>query len=196
MIRVGITGGIGSGKSTVCKIFAALGVPVFHADIEAGKLYRQKDIIRTVTGKFGKDMLDSSGGINKKILSDIVFNDPVALAFLNSVIHPAVREVYQKWLQGHSNRSYTIYEAAILMESGYYKHNDLNIVVTAPEDLRIRRVVKRDQVTDEDVRNRIKNQWDDEQRISRTDFVITNDGNSPVIPQVLKIHQDIICKDA
>ena len=191
MINAGITGGIGSGKTIVCNIFRALGIPVFHADQVGRALYDESHVRNQVLNRFGSGILDTNGSVNKKALAEIVFQDPESLAFLNSLIHPEVRLRYRQWLEDKSQYDYTLYEAAILMESGQYKNHDFNIVVVASEELRIRRVVSRDKVSAEEVRMRMANQWGDAERNALADFIICNDEDTALIPQVLKIHKEI-----
>ena len=189
MIKVGLTGNIGSGKTLVAEVFRTLGVPVFHADIEARKLFERFDIREKVISLLGEKILTQSGDLNRKAIADTVFANRSLLDQLNRIIHPAVREVYREWCQLHAISAYTLYEAAILFESGHYQSMDKVICVTAPEEIRIQRVMERDHVTREEVERRISNQWPEEKKIAMADFVIRNDGNESVIEQALKIHK-------
>jgi dephospho-CoA kinase len=192
MIKVGLTGGIGSGKTVVCKVFENLGVPVFNADEQAKQITEKDPTVREkIILRFGKGIYTSQG-LDRKKLASIVFGDPVALAGLNHIIHPAVREKYEQWLEEHKDSPYTIKEAAIIFEIGSYKEFDKIITVTAPEELRIQRAVQRDKVQPEDVKKRIANQASDEYKMQLSDFVIINDEKKMVIPQVLEVHERLV----
>jgi dephospho-CoA kinase len=195
MLKVGLTGNIGSGKTIVAQVFKTLGIPVFHADVEARKLYDLSSIRHQVRNIFGDEVFSPSGEILKTKLAEIVFNDRQRLEDLNRIIHPAVRQEYRSWLLQHENKAYTLYEAAILFESGHYLEMDKVICVTAPEDLRIRRVMERDNITSTEVKNRIANQWPEEKKIELSDFVIENDGDKGLIEQVLEVHKKIIGRE-
>jgi len=191
MIKVGITGGIGSGKSTVCKVFRILGVPVFEADIVAKQLMNNDPALRKqLIHLFGSSVYQPDQTIDRKYLAGIVFSNPSLLSKLNEVVHPVVRKSFDEWcLNQHS--VYVLHEAAILFESGFYKMMDKTITVATDETERIDRVVKRDHITVEMVRQRIKNQWNDEQRIKLADFVIGNNDNELIIPQIIEIDKKI-----
>lgn len=192
MIKVGITGGIGSGKSIVCRVFQQLGVVVYRSDEEAKKLYEESTVKKQVRKLFGKHIIDGSGNIDKKKLAAIVFRDPVLLKRLNEIIHPAVKEHFRQWLASHKKEKYILKEAAILFESGTNKGLDYIITVSAPVELRIRRTMERDGVEEAVVLSRIKTQMSEDEKIKRADFVIVNDETQLIIPQVLKIHQTIV----
>jgi dephospho-CoA kinase len=191
MIKVGLTGNIGSGKSVVAAIFASLGAPVFHADSEARKLFDDEKIKEQVRAVFGPDAFTPSAEVNRKVLAEIVFDDIKLLSQLNSIIHPAVRSAYHQWCRLHAEMPYTLYEAAILFESGHYQGMDKIICVTAPEALRIRRVMDRDGITAGEVSKRIANQWVEHKKIKLSDFVIRNDETESLIEQVIKIHREL-----
>lgn len=192
MKKVGITGGIGSGKSTVCKVFELLGIPVYYADDEAKKLLDfDVEIKSKLQSIFGNSILNDQGGIDRKKIATIVFNDKQKLEQLNSVIHPAVATHFVNWCKLHSSASFIIKEAAILFESNAYKQVDKIITVVAPLELKIERVIKRDLASREEVLKRIANQMSDEEKIKRSDFVIVNDEQILVIPQVLDILKKI-----
>ena len=191
MIKVGITGGIGSGKSTVCKVFKVLGIPVFEADQVARQLMNYDVKVRIqLINLFGSSVYLPDQTIDRKFLSGIVFNNPSLLADLNSIVHPAVRNAFDDWCQNQQS-PYVLQEAAILFESGFYKLMDKTIVVDTDEAERIQRVMKRDGTSEEQVRERIRNQWTDEQRIKLADFVINNNDNELIIPQIVKIDKKI-----
>jgi dephospho-CoA kinase len=170
---IGLTGGIGSGKTTVANHFRKANVPVYIADDEARKITQSPEILGEIKNTFGDSIFDNSI-LNREKLSQIVFNNPDKLALLNAIIHPAVRKHFQDWVTMHQEAPFVIYEAAILFESGNYKNCDFIITVTAPVEVRIQRVTQRDKTTREQVVSRINAQWNDEQRISKSDFVLEN----------------------
>ena len=188
MINIGITGGIGSGKSIVCEIFSLLGIPVFNADFEAKRLQNSdREIKNQVCSIFGKNIYNSDGILDRKRLADIIFSDKNALAAINGIIHPAVRKRFLDWCHDFPSAPYTLYEAAILFESGYAKDFDRNIVVLSHENLRLSRVVQRDNVTEEIVKKRILNQMSDQDKTILADYRIDNNEDCLLIPQVLNI---------
>lgn len=189
MLKIGITGGIGSGKTTVCRIFELLGVPVFYADSESKVILDEDAAVKEkLIESFGNDILLDNGNVDRKHLSDIVFSDRSKLEILNSIVHPAVFNRFKAWCETHSSQPYVIKEAAILFESGADKELDRVISVFAPREIRIRRVIERDKILWEDVLARMKQQITDEERIKRSSFVIYNDEEHPVIPQILNLH--------
>jgi dephospho-CoA kinase len=189
MMVIGITGGIGSGKSIVCNIFRLLGIPVYDADAEAKKMYEWPEVIAEVKKNFGTGYFLPSGELNKKKFAELVFNDDGALKKINAIIHPFVKKSFREWKKMHAGSPYILKEAAILFESGTDKGCDKVITVTAPPELRISRVIQRDQRPKEQIENIIKKQWGDEEKTRRSDFVIVNDETKLVVPQVLKIHE-------
>ncbi|MES2394740.1 MAG: dephospho-CoA kinase [Bacteroidota bacterium] len=192
MIKVGITGGIGSGKTTVCKVFELLGVPVYYADIEAKQILDSNlEVKKNIINTFGNSVLNDEKKIDKKKLASLVFNNKENLEKLNSIVHPAVREHFENWLQQHSTQKYILKEAAILFESGSYKLVDKVIAVVAPLELKISRTMQRDKVTKAEVELRISNQLNDDEKIKRSQFVIHNDEQQLIIPQILNIHDQI-----
>jgi dephospho-CoA kinase len=190
MIKTGITGGIGSGKSVVCEIFRRLGVPIFNSDREARQLL-EKDpaVLEAVKKNFGAGIYSSSGAPDRKRLATLVFSDEKKLHILNDILHPAVQNNFERWLSENQNVPYILKEAAIIFETGTDRHLDAVIAVSAPEELRIKRVAERDGVSPEEVKKRMAHQWSDEQRTRRAAYVIYNDEKQPVIPQVLHIHE-------
>ena len=193
MLKIGITGGIGSGKSTVCKVFETLGIPVYYADTEAKKLLdTDTTVFQLVRTAFGEVILNDLGKIDRKKMAAIVFADDEKLAKLNSIIHPAVAKHFEKWLLQQKNAPYILKEAAILFESGANKQVDKVIAVTAPLELRIERIVKRDNVSEKEVKKRIKNQWTEEEIVKRSDYVIINDEVELVVPRVMEVHQELV----
>jgi dephospho-CoA kinase len=183
---IGLTGGIGSGKTTIANYFKEMGVPVYIADDEARKLMQSKFIIEEIKKTFG-DSLFEDDILNRAKLAEIVFNDSRKLDQLNAIVHPAVKKDFVAWLEANKKYAYVIYEAAILFESGRYKDCDIVITVTAPEEIRIERVIKRDKTNKEQVLDRMKMQWKDEERISKSDFIILNDNLKNAKEEVVKI---------
>jgi dephospho-CoA kinase len=193
MIKIGITGGIGSGKTTVCKIFEVLGIPIYYADDRAKELLESdKNVIKKVKNIFGHDVYNEQGKLDRHRVATIVFNFPEILAEYNAIIHPAVFQDVEKWMLRHTQHDYVIKEAALLFETGSYKMLDKIICVTAPVEKRIERVMLRDKVTEEQVRARMQNQWSDAQKTAMSDYIIYNDGSTPLIRQVLSIHEKIL----
>ncbi|RYJ36484.1 Dephospho-CoA kinase [Flavobacterium anhuiense] len=183
---IGLTGGIGSGKTTVANYFQEMGVPVYIADDGAKRVMQSKNILAELKSAFGGNIFDGDI-LNRAKLAQIVFNDKEQLAKLNAIVHPAVKLDFEEWVKEHKNQDYVIYEAAILFESGRYKDCDVIITVTAPEEVRIDRVIKRDKTTREQVVSRMKMQWNDEKRISKSNFVINNNNLKNAKEEVVKI---------
>ena len=184
-VLVGLTGGIGSGKSTVARVFRAMGVPVFQSDDRAKVLLNEDASVRQqVIAHFGK--VYEQGQLNRKALADIVFNDPAKREILNNIVHPAVGNAFNDWVNANMGQPILVKEAAILIETGAYKELDHLILVTCPEEERIQRVMKRDSASEQEVSARIKSQWSDEQKMPYCDYTI-NTHNTHVIPQVLEI---------
>jgi dephospho-CoA kinase len=193
MQKIGITGGIGSGKTTVARVFEQLGIPVYHADYWAKELMNTDPlVIERLKELFGNDIYDSACKANRKRIAELVFADKNKLNELNSIIHPAVWLHGENWLKQHADKPYLLKEAAILFESGGNKGVDKVIMVSAPKEIRLERVMKRDNVTREEVEARMANQWPDEKKTALSDFVIVNDGRQLVIPQVLEIHRQLL----
>lgn len=188
---IGLTGGIGSGKSTVAKVFMALGVPVFNSDNVAKDIINNDDgVVKLVSETFGA--IYENGLLNKEKLAAIVFNDKSALEKLNKIIHPKVAEYFEKWVSENNNAPLLIKEAAILIETGVYKQLDQLILVSAPEKLRIERVVKRDKTTEQQVLDRIKSQLSEEEKQKVADYIIINNDELMVVPQVLEVYQELL----
>jgi dephospho-CoA kinase len=190
MLKVGITGNIGSGKTTVCKIFEVLGIPVFYAD-DAAKdvMVTDAELITGIKQTFGNQAYFDDATLNRKHIAGIVFNDKEQLAKLNALVHPAVFRAFDAWVASQKNAPYVLKEAAILFESGSYKKCDRAIMVTANLDLRIKRVTARDGITADEVKSRNDRQFSEEKKLSMADDVIINDDTQLVIPQVLKLHE-------
>lgn len=170
---IGLTGGIGSGKTTIANYFRAKGVPVYIADDAAREITNTLEIKNAIKTEFGSTVFDGEI-LNRQKLADVVFSNPEKLIALNAIIHPAVRNHFKEWISNYENVPYIIYETAILFESGNYKNCDQIITITAPIELRIDRVMKRDKTTKEAVLKRMDSQWTDAQRISKSDFTIEN----------------------
>jgi dephospho-CoA kinase len=185
MITAGLTGNIGSGKSIVAKIFKALGVPVFDADDYSRQLTQLPEILQQIADTFGTDLIVGES-LDRKALAAIVFKDEQKLDLLNQIIHPAVHAAFAKWAS-QQVAPYILYEAAIIAETGRANDLDTLIVVTAPEEMRLQRVMKRDNATREMVLQRTKNQWPEDKKVAAANHVIYNDNSRLVIPQVLAI---------
>lgn len=170
---IGLTGGIGSGKTTIANHFKTLGIPVYIADDEARKIMQTSVVIDGIKKAFGEALFEGEV-LKRDKLAQIVFNDPEKLQLLNKIVHPAVKRHFKQWLLEHSAFPIVVYEAAILFESGNYEDFDEIITVTAPVESRIQRVMTRDNTSREQVLGRINSQWTDEQRISKSDYVIEN----------------------
>lgn len=192
MNRIGLTGNIGAGKSTVAAIFAALGVPVYNADLAARKCIESESVKIKIAEIFGRQLFDTGFQLDRKALAAIVFNDKNKLSQLNNLIHPLVKEDFNAWCNEYSQEPFVLHEAAILFESGFDRLFDSNILVVAPEELCISRVVQRDGVSRAMVIERMRNQWPQEDKKKISDYVIANDEVSMLIPQVLAIHKKIM----
>ncbi len=191
MIKVGITGGIGSGKSTVAKVFEVLGIPVYYADDAAKKLMNTDAVLKQkLKDQFGESIY-IDGQLNKKLLAHIVFNAPEKLDMLNNLIHPAIISDAENWMQQQVT-PYTLKEAALIFESGAREHLDYVIGVTAPAPLRIQRTMQRDGIPREDVIARMNQQMDDSVKMKLCDFVLKNDEQEMLLPQILALHKKLL----
>ena len=191
MLKIGLTGGIGSGKTTVLLIFRTLGIPVYHADDRAKWLMNQNsELITALINNFGKEIY-LNNQINTSYLSNIVFKDLEKLKKLNSIVHPKVAEDFLSWCSKQRS-PYIVKEAAILIESGAYQQLDKVILVTAELGERIKRIMIRDQVTEQDVMQRVRNQMSDEEKIPYADFVISNNTDNSLIEKVKDLHNEIM----
>lgn len=191
-MKVGITGGIGSGKSTVTKIFMSLGIPVYNADEAAKRLMSTNSKLRNeLQHLFGVEIFPEDENFDRKKLASIVFNNPELLQQLNQLVHPAVGDDYQEWQQKQT-APYTLREAAILYESGTHIDLDAVIMVDAPEKIRIERIKERDGRSEDEIRAIIKRQWPSEKIRERATFIIDNDEIHAVIPQALQIHHQLL----
>ena len=192
MKKIGITGNIGSGKSYVCKMFENLGIPVFYSDDETKKLYLVPSVKELIIKRFGEEVYFEDGSLNKKLLSYHLFKNEEAMQFIESVLYPALNQHFDEWCE-KQNTPYVLYESAILFEKNYEKFFDKIIFVSAAEDIRLQRVMKRDDCSEENVRSRMRLQLSEESKISRADFVIYNDGTKHVEPQVEAINKLLCC---
>ena len=192
MLKIGITGGIGSGKTTVCKVFQLQQIPVFYADSQA-KIIMQTDqqLVNSIKAAFGSDVYSAEGILNRSRLAAIVFSDEEKLKKLNSLVHPAVFRAFDKWVE-QQNAPYVMKEAALLFESNSYKDCDYIILVKAPQHLKIARIIERDAVPESDVLKRMNKQLSDEEKELRSDFIIYNDEQQMLIPQVLALHEKFL----
>lgn len=170
---IGLTGGIGSGKTMIAKYIKSLGIPVYIADDEAKKIMKSNEVLKEIRKEFGNIIFDEEK-LNNVKLAQLVFSNPTKLEKLNSIVHPLVKKHFDKWLLKHKNFPLIVKEAAILFESGSYQYCDFIITVTAPIDTRIQRVLKRDNTDKESIIKRIQTQWTDEERVLKSDFVIQN----------------------
>lgn len=191
MVVVGLTGGIGSGKTTILEVFKSLGVPVYIADVEAKALMnRSKVIRRKLIALFGEEAYKDDK-LNRPYLSSKIFSDKELLSKMNAIVHPKVASHFKNWVKRQDSK-YVIKEAAIIFENNLQNQYDYIITVVADKDLRIQRVIKRDDASIEKVKSIIKNQWSDEDKISKSDFVILNNDLEVAKKQALKVHKEIL----
>lgn len=188
-LKVGITGGIGSGKTTACRLFEALGVPVYYADERAKWLMvHDEALVSRIKGIFGPQAYTEDGQLQRAYIAERAFGDADLLEQLNAAVHPAVGRDAEAWQQQQTGHPYTLREAALLYESGSFKALDFVIVVTAPQPLRLQRVMQRDGAKAEAVQARMDKQMPEHEKAARADFLIVNDGQQLLIPQVYRIH--------
>ena len=191
VLRVGLTGGIGSGKSTVAQIFEVLGIPVYYADIAAKKIMNEDEELRSaITNIFGKQAY-ANNILDRKYISSIVFSDPAKLQLLNSLVHPATKKDGEAWMQQQTT-PYAIHEAALIFEAKVSDRLEIVIGVSSPVELRIKRAMERDKVNREEVLKRMDQQLDEKLKMSKCDFVLMNDEQQLLIPQVLELHEKLI----
>ncbi len=193
MLKIGVTGNIGSGKTTVSKIFELLGVPVFYADTAARDvMVNDTRLIAALKQQLGSEAYFDDGSLNRKYIASKVFNDGEQLAKLNALVHPAVFRSFDTWAANYKDAQYVIKEAAILFESGSYRLCDYSVIVTAPLALRLDRIIARDNITAQEADLRNSRQMPEEEKIKLANFQITNNDTVLVIPQVLALHQQIL----
>jgi dephospho-CoA kinase len=187
--RIGITGGIGAGKSTVCKVFESLQVPVYYADTRGREITNTNTHIKEAISRlFGKNVYDQEGKLNRNKVSDIVFGDRDALAQLNTIVHPEVIKDYHQWL-GRQKAPYVLMESAILFESGLFEEMDVIVCVYAPDELRISRIIKRDNISREKVLEIMHRQMPEILKMEKSDFLIFDDEKHSVLEQVLLLNE-------
>jgi dephospho-CoA kinase len=193
MYKVGITGNIGSGKSTICRLFSVLGIPVYHADERAKWLLENRpEMVASVTSLLGKEAYQENGKLNRNWIAAKVFANAELLQQYNHIIHPAVLQDGDVWMNAHTHAPYTIKEAALLFETGSYKQLDYVVCVTAPENIRLQRIMDRDRTSEDAAKARMQHQMPEEKKTDLADAIIINDGNHPLIPQVWNIHHQLI----
>lgn len=191
MLKIGLTGGIGSGKTTVAKIFEQLGTPVYYADMRAKSIIEEDEMVRNaIISNFGEQSF-VDGKYNRSYISSIVFNDAEKLLQLNQIVHPAAIADAAEWMK-KQNAPYVIKEAALLFESGSHKHLDKIIGVTSPTHLRMKRTASRDQISEEEVMKKIALQMPNEEKMAKCDYIVTNNEKELILPQVLKLHEAFI----
>lgn len=193
MLKVGITGGIGSGKTVVCQVFETLGIPVFNADLAARHLLANDDTLITgIKALLGEDSY--TGNIpNREKIASMVFQQPEKLQQLNALVHPAVLAYGTEWMS-KQNAPYVIKEAAIFFESGSNKEMDIMIGVSAPKAVRLQRAMQREGATEESILQRMSNQMDEDEKMKRCDYIINNDGNTAILPQIMDLHKTLLQK--
>jgi dephospho-CoA kinase len=195
MLRIGLTGGIGSGKTTVARVFETLGIPVYHADDMAKHLMNTNEELKSsITKEFGKEAY-GEGELDRKYLAGIVFNDKEKLALLNSLVHPVTIQDAEEWMKKQTS-PYVIKEAALLFESGAAEKLDYIIGIYAPQHIRVKRVMERDKIPVEEIMKRITRQIDEEMKMKLCDFVIINNDQQLVIPRVLELHKKFLSPDS
>lgn len=193
MLKVGITGGIGSGKTTVCKIFEVLGIPVFYADAEAKRIMNTDDLLMSsIRQQFGDNAYSETGQLNRSYLAGVVFNDEIELEKLNKLVHPAVFRAFNEWVQAQKGVPYVVKETALLFESEAYKLCNYTILVSSTAELKIRRVIQRDNISKNEVELRMKKQFTDVKTAKLADFIVTNDEKELLLPQVIGLHEKFL----
>ena len=190
MKKIAVTGGIGSGKSTVCNVFEQLGFPVFYSDIEAKNILNENNIVKTqIIDLLGEEAYQNNE-LNRTYIASKIFNDPSLKEKMNSIVHPAVRLAFENWAAIQKS-NIVFNEAAILFETGAYRNFDSTILVTSPENLKIKRIIARDKCTEQEAKLRIKNQWADDEKIKLADFVVKNDESEPLLKQIQDLLKNI-----
>ena len=191
MLKIGITGGIGSGKTIVCSVFQNLGIPVFNADNQAKSLLNNKDVIEFYKQEFGNEVF-SGFLIDKVKLAKLIFNNAEALHKVNSFIHPLVYKLFDEWCLLQKDKPYVINEAALLFETQGYKRLDFTILVVAPVEIRIKRVMQRDSSGIEDIKARMDKQLNDEQKLKLANYIIENNDRELLLPSILNLHSNFL----
>lgn len=196
MLKVGITGGMGSGKTTVCKVFETLDIPVYYADSEAKNiLQKDRNVKNALKNILGVDAYHKNGRPNRSFISKKIFNDKILLEKINALVHPAVQKHSDSWVASCKNivppPPFVLVEAALLVENGSYTNFDKIIVVTCPEETRVQRVMSRDKISESIVRERISNQMTESQKVAVADYVIVNNDHTPLLPQIYSIYTEL-----
>jgi dephospho-CoA kinase len=193
MLSIGISGGMGSGKTLVCTIFKILGISVYNSDLEAKRIMETNEQVKKeIINLLGEESYLNNLTLNRKFIAEKIFNHTELLSGINQIVHPAVREDAEIWSKKiPQDNKYFLRESAILFETRIYKQLDYNILVIAPKEIRIQRIANRDKLSEVDIVIRMNQQWSDEQKIPLSNFVVINDGKTFLIPQVLKIHQSL-----
>jgi len=193
MLKIGITGNIGSGKSTVARVFELLGVKVFYADAEAKKVMMADELlIEEIKTAFGAEAYAINGELNRKYIAGIVFENEEDLKKLNALVHPAVFRAFDEWAKAFTNEPYVIKEAAVLFESGSYQFCDKTLLVSAPLEMRLKRVMERDHISRAEVEAREARQFIEERKKELADYILHNDDTQLVIPQILELHRQFL----
>lgn len=190
--KIAITGNIGSGKSLICKIFNHLGINTFHSDEETKKLYLLPDVKKEIIDHFGEEVYFADGSLNKKLLSYHLFQNESALKFIESLLYPKLNQVFDEWCEKQTS-DFVLFESAILFEKNFDNQFDKIIFISAPEEVRLKRAMQRDRCDEENVRSRMRLQWSEDVKTSKSDYIINNDGVEMLIPQVVKIYNDLRC---
>ena len=191
--KIAITGNIGSGKSLICKIFNHLGINTFHSDEETKKLYLLPDVKKEIIDHFGEEVYFADGSLNKKLLSYHLFQNESALKFIESLLYPKLNQVFDEWCEKQTS-DFVLFESAILFEKNFDNQFDKIIFISAPEEVRLKRAMQRDRCDEENVRSRMRLQWSEDVKTSKSDYIINNDGVEMLIPQVVKIYNDLRCR--
>ncbi len=191
--KIAITGNIGSGKSLICKIFYHLGINTFHSDEETKKLYLLPNVKKEIIDHFGEEVYFADGSLNKKLLSYHLFQNESALKFIESLLYPKLNQVFDEWCEKQTS-DFVLFESAILFEKNFDNQFDKIIFISAPEEVRLKRAMQRDRCDEENVRSRMRLQWSEDVKTSKSDYIINNDGVEMLIPQVVKIYNDLRCR--
>ena len=192
-MKIGITGGIGSGKTTACKVFEVLGIPVFYADTVAKELMHTDILLKKeLISAFGPNSYFPNGELNRKYISGIVFKDETQLQILNKLVHPAVFRAFDQWVLNQRNAPYVLKEAALLFESGSSQMCDYTILVKSPEAIKIQRIIQRDHITESEVRLRMNKQLPDEEKEKLADFILYNNEEQLLVTQILTLHEKLL----
>ena len=194
MLKVGITGGIGVGKTVVARMFQLLGVPVYDSDARAKWVMRHDNVLKAeLIDAYGPRAFTEQGELDRTYIASVVFNNPERLQQLNSLVHPHVRNDFTNWIRQHSDKPYIMKEAALMYESEAWKQVDKMIAVYAPMEVRIKRLLLRDRHrTEADIKSIISKQLSEEEKMARADYIVTNDDQQMVIPQVLALHEQLL----